>query len=553
MRIIADAHPWQADAIRDPHELVSMRVGRGGAKTTTERARAIIKLVTLRDQRLGYAATSADQARDLNWAPLIRACDNYGIRSQVTNVVSRPPDVTFTDAKMLLTCHRTNSVYKLRGVEDRKDAEKFRGFPQAEFQIDEAGSFPPELLAYLIGDCVQPRIGEALNIRYLDDDGDQIEVVSGGCVVMGSTPPAQLMGIFFEATKPGGDMHRPYSERAHREAVWSSHSWTLRQVVELEDSERFPALLALWTAALKRKADNRWGDDNPTWRREYLGEWTADNTTTVFRLDPTRNIWRPSGDRMLDGMLMLEQSLRSLPGDIGECHYVVAIDAGGTRDPYACNVFALGAADPMRRMFHVFGVERHGMYARQIAQLLLGQESVSRVMRGDAPEPFDGVFARIGWPSGIVVDGDQALIDELANVYGISAVKADRRADYKFGAIELVNSDLVEGKILVIEGSALHAQMAGLQWRADEYGRLKEHPGQPNHCTDCLIYAHRLVASLYESGHVTPSVPPAASDVATPQRPSLPDPSDDDMQGSDDGLLSDGGFADYDYDSWGNA
>ena len=71
----------------------------------------------------------------------------------------------------------------MRGVEDKRDAGRFRGFPQAEMDIDEVGEFPPELVDYLANTCVAPRLGESLSIRYLDDIGESLPrplpVVSG--------------------------------------------------------------------------------------------------------------------------------------------------------------------------------------------------------------------------------------------------------------------------------------------------------------------------------------------------------------------------------------
>lgn len=540
MRILADAHPWQRDGIVDPHELVSFRVGRGGAKTTTKRARAIIKLTTLRNQRIGYAATSKEQARDLNWEPLKRACEAYEIRTSVTNVISKTPDITFTDAQMIATCHRTGSIYKLRGVEDKRDAEKFRGFPQAEFQIDEAGSFPPELLRYLIEDCVQPRIGEAFSIRYLDEIGDQVEITNGGCIVMGSTPPARLVGLFYEATKPSGDMHRPYAEREERNAEWSSHSWTLEDVVKLDDAEaKYPALWHLWLKALERKERKGWADDHPVWCREYLGRWAADFTTTVFKFSPERNLWKPCGDRPLEGMPLLEAALAALPSDVGPFRHVLTMDNGGTRDPFACNVFSFAPADTERRLFHTFCFEKMQHGVRPVSELLVGPAATQRALNGEASDVYDGIFGRIGWPDALEFDADDSTISELANVYGIKCRKADRRADYKFGATELVNGDLMSGRILVIDRTPLHSQLVELQWRADEYGRLKENPAQANHCTDCLIYAHRLVANLYESGAVTHEAPAKA--------PAVRHDLDVDEPDADEALLSDAGYSDYDY------
>jgi hypothetical protein len=514
-RIVADCHPWQADAVNDPARRIALRVGRGGAKTTTMRARELIKLVSLREQRLGYAATSADQARDLNWDKLKSACEAYDIRTTPSAAWSTGsgkrskgvgPDVSFLDTKMIMTCHRTGSVLRLRGVEDKRDAEKFRGFPQAEFDIDEAGSFSPELLEYLIDQCVAPRLGEALALN-----GGR-----GGCLVLGSTPPAQMRGVFYEVTRHGSPRHRPYVERDKPEyANWrgfSSHAWTLKDVYDLPDAvERYPALVANWEQALIEKEEKGWSDDHPIWMREYLGEWSADNTTMVFRyrahVDGAEwNQWSPHGDQYIEGIEGLKVALKALPRDddgkpMSWC-YAYAADTGGTRDPFAINVFAFSPQDHKRRIFHVFGFERMRMHARPIAQLLLGpDDAASNGCR--APDAPGGLIGLTGWPVGQVIDGDQNMIDELANVYGIRMTKAQKQAEYKFGAVELCNGDFVDGRILILKGSPLEKQIAVLQWKPDDFGANREDKAQANHSTDCLIYGRRLIAHLFESGSVS--------------------------------------------------
>lgn len=534
-RIIADCHIWQKRAVMDPHEMVSFRVGRGGAKTTTMRARALIKLITLHRARLGYAANSKEQARDLMWDKLKESCEAYGVMDEFT----------FLDAPMQMTCRRTGSIYKLRGVEDKRDAEKFRGFTQAEFQIDEAGSFPPDLLHYLVYECVQPRIGESPSLRFLDDEGVSVHIGTtahdrGGCIVMGSTPPAQMSGLFYDATREGSEIHRPYDLRDREDLAnveWSSHAWTMADVMKLPDAAlRYEKLVANWQAAIVRKEKKGWGDDHPTWQREYLGNWSADNTTTVFRYKPHKdgqpwNQWTPYGDRFIDGVQGLRAAIEALPKDVKGWSYVVAMDMG-SRDPFACNVFALSASDKEKRIFHVMAFERQNMYAKVIAELLIGPEL-------NASKPA-GVLGVTGWPDGIVIDADQALIDELANVYGIRCKKAEKRADYKFGAVELVNGDLLEGRIKIIAKSPLESQCATLQWKPDDNGFLKENKAQPNHSSDCLIYAHRLIAGLFESGIVSDK----------PPEPAYVDPMGLDGGGSDyePDFTTDAEFN----DSWGN-
>lgn len=532
-RILQDCHPWQMQGVVDPARRISFLVGRGGAKTTTMRARAVIKIITLRGQTVGYAATSADQARILNWEKLKDTCEAYGIRSATTNIVSKEPDVSFLDAKMVMRCLRTGSVYQLRGVEDRRDAEKFRGYGQAEFQVDECGSFPPQILDYLCNTCVAPRLGEGLALppgwlEYLAGDGpldlapDATVDHRGGCLVLGSTPPSVLIGEFYEVTRDGSTRHRPYKDRDRRDddgklvfPAWrgySSHSWTLEDVYNLPDSRRlYPALVANWEEALVEKAEKGWSDDNPIWLREYKGQWASDGTATVFRYVPHKdgepwNEWDPFGETPLEGALALRKAVDALPlGDDGkpmEWFHVVAADQGN-RDPFALNIFSFSPQDRGRRIFHTYGFERVGQsYARIIAQHLLGVDESSSTGCCDADKP-KGLLGVIGWPVGMVLDSGEDLVLELANVYGLRFKKADRTANYKFAAIELVNGDLVEGFIKIIKGSPLASQLGKLQWKPDDFGNPREDKAQANHSTDCLILARRLISHMFESGTVT--------------------------------------------------
>jgi hypothetical protein len=561
-RILLDCHPPQMLAVGDPARRVSLCIGRGGGKTTTERARALIKLMWLRGQYVGYAATSKEHARLLNWDKLKQACESYGIRSSGSD-----PDVTFLESSMRMTCHRTGSTYQLRGVEDTADAEKFRGFPQTEFQIDEAGSFKPELFEYLLTQCVSPRLGEALGlppglleflVGWDEDDEDELErylapinwdECRGGCIVLASTPPRRIGGTFYDVTREGSTRHRPYAKRMEPEfANWlgySSHAWTLKDVVDIPDSkDRFAALWYTWQEALREKAEKGWSDDNPIWKREYLGIWAADDTDTVFRYRPhvdgkPWNQWDPIG-RPAMTVADLVAVLRVLRADVADLRFVVQLDEG-FKDPFACNVFAFSPSDVERRIWHVFAFERVEMYAKLIAELLLGEEAVASMMSAGAmPQKLGGIFGAIGgWPDGVGIDGDDTTIAELANVYGIRMVKSDRKPDAKIGRIELVNGDLVDGRIKIMKDSPLEKQIMVLQWKEDDFGHRKEDKAQANHSTDTLADGRKLIATLFESGAVVQEGKTKTPDVVPYQDPmGLPGIGTDDQADEEQSLLA---------------
>lgn len=529
-RILADCHPWQRDAVLDPSRRVSMLVGRGGAKTTTMRARAALKLTSIRRADLLYLAVTKDHARELQWEPLQEMNEHYGL------------ELRFLKSEMTATCKRTGGRYILDGMETDQDLEPYRGKSRHEAQIDEAASHNKDRLKLALTAILGPRLGD-----------------KKGCIVIGGTPGHDLDGEFYDATRPGATRHAPYADRnkeSYKPAYWSSHTWSMKQVYELpRAADLYPALVALWEEALIEKAAQGWSDENPMWMREYLGLWSADHTGRVFKYFPTKdgqpwNQWNPFGEVKLEGIQALEGAIAQLHGmGLRDLHFVVPGDMGHT-DHFALNVLAFSPTDPLRRIWHVYWFERPGMYARPIAELVAGPESIARILRSEPLEPLGGIMGITGWPDGSVLDADGSTIDELKNVYGLAFKKADREARAKRGAIELVNGDLFDGRIKVLKGSPLEDQLIQLKWREDQFGQVKEDPRQANHSTDTLVYGRKMIANLFEAGVVAQEAKSPASGTRTVREPDEPrdtDPGIGTADGIED-LLTPPTFANL----WGN-
>jgi hypothetical protein len=483
-RILADCHPWQRAAVEDPARRYSLLVGRGGAKTTTFRARAAIKLTSIKRAELLYLAVTEDHARELNWDPLQDMNEHYGL------------ELRFNKSELTATCKRTGSRYVMGGAETDADIEKYRGKSRNELQVDEVASHDKVRVEKLVDRIVGPRLGDRK-----------------GCIGLGGTPGTDLSGMFYDATRPGSPHHAPYADRLKPGYVpryWSSHAWSLAQVAALPGASKlYPALVELWREALIEKAEKVWSDDNPIWMREYLGLWAADFTGRVFQYRPAVNSWNPYGEFPLEGAQGLEAAIGKL-GEMGvrDLHFVVPADSGHA-DPFAINVLAFSPTDPLRRIWHVMFYERTGQYAKLVAEHLVGVESVQRMLTGGALEPLGGVLGVIGWPDASVMDADLTTIAELKNVYGLPFKKADREANSKKGAIELVNGEFHEERLFIIENSPLAQQLTQLQWKEDINGRLKEDTRQANHSTDTLVYGRKEIAILFESGVVAQDAPAA--------------------------------------------
>lgn len=480
-RLLADCHDYQRDAVLDPGRRVSYLVGRGGGKTTTMRVRALRKITSIKRARVIYAATSGPEAERLNWEPLKQLIDQLGLNDEFT----------FNETKLRCTCRRTGGTYQLIGLDDKKEVNKWRGQPFNEVQIDEAASHDRELLTLFIERAVGPRLGER-----------------GGCIVLGGTPGHILAGLFYDATRPAGEDHRPYALRDSEEYAgwikWSSHAWNMIQILALPRAEeRYPALIANWNEALIEKASKGWTDQNPVWMREYLGLWAADVALAMYQYlarhdDGTPcNMWDPLGDDKLEGVAMLKRAIERLPDEFDDWMFAYGFDMG-SRDPFACNVAAFSPSDPRRRYFHVLSFERRKMHAKLIAELLVGAEAVKVVMAGGVFTDLGGLFGLTGWPVAMVADMahlGEAVIDELASVYGIRIEAADKND--KYGAVEVVNGDFVDERTLVIKGSILEHQFLTLQWKPDEYGQLKEDKGAANHSADAWVYIRVKIGAMF--------------------------------------------------------
>jgi hypothetical protein len=527
-RILADCHPFQREAVTDPSRRYSILVGRGGGKTTTFRARAARKMVSIRRADILYLALTEDHARELNWDPLQDMNEHYGL------------ELRFNKSELTATCARTGSKYQMGGMENDQYIEQYRGKSRDELQVDETASQNQQRLARLLDAIVGPRMRKG---------GRQ------GCIGLGGTAGHELTGIFYDATRPGSAHHARYTDRSlpgYEPKYWSSHHWTNAAVYALPNArELYPEPFALWEEALIEKEKKGWSDDNPLWMREYLAIWASDLTGRVFQYRPTVHQWDPFDGQKLEGVPGLRVAIAKLAAmGIKDLHFVVAAD-GGHSDPFALNILAFSPTDPRRRIWHVCFLERTGWYAKLIAELIAGPESIERIQRGGLLEPLGGVLGVTSWPDASVMDTDGSTLAELKNVYGLAFKKADRERNAKKGKIELVNGEFHEERLYIIKNSPLEEQLGQLQWKEDINGQLKEDPRQANHSCDTLVYGRDEIAILFESGAVDQ---PAAAQSGraivgglTPPTPPDPIPGID-TEPEFESLLTDVTFVDV----WGN-
>lgn len=467
--LLEECHPKQRAFVLDPGKRVAALTARGAGKTTAVRARYLRRCQNIRAARCLYIATTRDQASEFMWEPLKVVCEKLRLNAR------------FAEQKLKCTFKESRSFIRLVGADDKKEIEKLRGQPFHEVWIDESASHPHALLQALLLRIIGPRLGDF-----------------GGMLGLVGTPGHVLKGMFYEVTKNGSKLGRRWDERDNPEfkswIKWSTHHWNLSHGAPF-----IPAMQRLWAEALEEKERNGWSDDNPIWRREYLGLWAADDTEMVYKyrafiekdgVSIPWNQWDPKKD---------EWGFAELPPQFKEWHYTYGMDLGHS-DPFALQVLAWCPHDPDKVLYHVYEYERTGMYAKKVAELLTGEEYVQKLLMGKLGglEQPGGLIGKTDWPDAMWADLaglGEMVTDELKNVYGIPVQAAEKKN--KFDAIELFNGDLIDGRVKVMKDSHLEAQLSELQWDVDEFGRLKENKGQPNHSTDAAIYARRGASHLW--------------------------------------------------------
>lgn len=524
-RLLNSAHPKQRSAVEDDGYYVTFLCSRGAGKTAAEILRMLRKMIRIPKARCVYVATTRDTARELIWDDLKDIVERLGLGPDTG-------ESRFNETRMSLTLTRNGSYLRLYGADDNAEIDKLRGKSFHEVGIDEAASHPPKILKDLIERVVGPRLGD-----------------KKGCIALFGTPGHILSGLFYDATRDDSPDHCPYAERNNpefaerkRTALWSSHAWNLE-----DGAPHVPAIAALWQRALEDKEKYRWSDEHPVWRRERKGLWAADDTTNIYRYSSARDDWDP--ERI--GPMRVAK-LPFLPG----AAWVFSLGADmGAADPFALQALAAAPQDPTRTLYHVFEFEAQPdakMYAKRIAELLFGPDDRKNGV-GVWPnhkKPL-GLIGAIGWPVGAIADMShlgEAILEELANVYGFRFVAGPRNAGDKLAAIELWNGDAIDGRIKILKGSKLAKQLGALQWKVDQHGKVAEDKSQPNHSADAGLMARGPLANIFEQyGAAAPSRSPLGA------RRQVSSPEDDEPAPRGDGDSFDGFVDDsFDGDGWGN-
>ena len=453
--------PKQQAVAKDPSKRIGVRCPRRAGKTTVVRARLMRRCLLYPGSTCLYIALTRPKAEELMWlgkSGLKAICKALDLVEGV--------DVEFHNAKLLMTFSNGSSI-QLAGASTSDEIDKFRGSEYDEVWIDEAKSYSAKIFRELLEEALEPAL-----------------MTRDGVLGMIGTPGNILDGKFYGITRPGSEEAVAYDdEESARERertisagedtgetldLWSFHEWTLQDNVAEPEQ---------WARALRIKRRNGWTDNNPIWRREFLGQWAADDTDHVYKfrkhLDDGApwNIWTPG------------QTTKANPFGLPEgkaWNYVYGMDLGAA-DPFALQIIAYADDSTDLYQCHEFTVPRKTNFtSTQIGELLLG------------------LIEKTGHPVAMVSDHSHlggSILAEIQTRFGLHIEPAPRGANEKLDAIELTNGDLLDGRLRLFTGrkNYLMEEMVVLQW--DETG-LRELKTQSNHCCDALIYARRRALHL---------------------------------------------------------
>ncbi len=299
------------------------------------------------------------------------------------------------------------SEIECMGADMSNFIDRLRGGAYPFAVIDEAQSFGGHL-EELVEDVLRPAM--------LDYNGT---------IVLMGTPGPTCSGYFYEATTG--------------QHGFSVHRWSVLDNPHIPNARQF-------IDDLKRRKG--WTDENPTYRREWLGEWVEDPDALVYKYRRGRNDYKELPEKQ-------------------DWNRVLSIDYG-FNDQTAFGITAYNYKSPKVFLEHAEG---HAEW--------IPSQIAARV--GQLIERFK--------PVKIVADTGglgKSITEEMVRRYQIPikpAIKTEKMTN-----IHLMNGDLIDGNYLIHESLGLVTkQMLALQ-KADDGS---EDPNLPNDLCDVALYGYR--------------------------------------------------------------
>jgi hypothetical protein len=386
-----------------------------------------------------YIALSRNSCRMILWATLQAICRRHSL----------PLKFKERDNQLVVVTENGHEIW-LAGCKDSAEIEKFRGLKLRRAAIDEGASYGP-FLRQLVEDVLEPAL--------VDLNGD---------IAIIGTPGVAPTGYFYEITTGGGFLRGGKSA-----AKWATHSWSIIQNPYIQLNQILPEfryreiLAANEEGYVNQRAagylaekleDNRWTEDNPTFRREWLGQWVLDGAALVYPYNPTIN----------------ELFAKDLPED-GAWVYAIGVDVGH-QEPTAFVVGCYRRGHPEIYLVHA---EKHeGMIPSAVAVRIIALKKKFRAQL-------------------VVMDTGgigKGYAEECSQRYGVSIQAAEKTKKLAF--IEIMRGELLSGNLKVDPREA--AELV-LEWQNLVWDEKKAEPDSSfeDHLSDAALYLFRALMPHY--------------------------------------------------------
>jgi hypothetical protein len=393
----------QVVAAADKGNNIALLCGRRAGKTIELILRAAETMVNSRRSRVVFVGLSKTSAREIFYSTFkeMNREHRWGL--------------TFHDHTLTISSDTWMSRLIVLGADQREDIEKIRGIQKLSLaMIDESGSQKPSYMEYMVESLVEPALMD-----------------TRGTLILSGTPGISLSGYWYRVStgqSPG----------------WSIHRWTAIDNPHIDGRARLGEI----------RQKHGWGEDHPTYRREYLGEWVIDESNLVFPFDRKRNV------------------VPQLEIDAG-WQTLLALDFGVGHATAFC---ALGWQRGDHRVYVLESFARRGLSPSQAADIIYELREKYK------PTRIIGDIGGLG----------KAYQAEMVVRYNI-AIEAAHKVD-KLTGLQLTSDAIRRGQLVSCEkNETLHAELQTLMWNAN---RSDIEAGQQDDEAHALLYGYRAAPHM---------------------------------------------------------
>lgn len=388
-----------------PSRFIAAVCSRRAGKTTVCAVKAFQELLNNPGSIGIYLALTDRSVEDIFMPAVLPLINKYKVKAKVNR-----DEIIFDNGSKLLICG-ANHTHKI---------ETFRGIKLLFCIIDEAASFAEKILHYLIDEIIGPALSD----------------LQGQLMLIG-TPAAHCQGMFYDVTTG-----------AEGSDVWVVKKWTAFDnpfmIVNFQkDLDLF----------MKRK---KCDINHPKVRREYLGQWCADDEALMIKPFALVN---PSS-----------------PYNTDDWRSVIGVDFG-FNDETAFSVIAWQRHNPKSYILETFGVRQASV--SEIGNILKRLKETYRPI------------SIVGDPAG----ASKIMMAEFLDKYKIvmTAAQKTNKAHY----IEILNDALINCDLVLHPTQTIHLQseMRKVVWNED---RTRELEGMKCDQLDATLYAYREVIAYTE-------------------------------------------------------